>query len=383
MATASPSTGSPMSPAASSQSASADSLATTSPIPDVASGSGAARTRSTSTTTATGITTPYDPLPDSCSSELTGEAMPSWARLVATATIGMPAMCAANLVTSIVLPPPMPATASYSPARSRLPSETAALWLPSGTRKISASLISSSAAMLSPWPGPTATATRPEVAMRRSASRSPSAQIAPGRTSMTIGAASIRARSGMPARLAVTSNLLTVTGNLPRPAQVSVVVDFHPVDHADRHRSDLPAPVREFLVAVLVIEPGVAAPRCLECVSQRHRGRGLDERRADVLAVGLRRVHLLRDPAQQSPGVEDHLHLLVGQRLDVVDGEDDARPPGRARSPGGQQRLLDADRMHGVAVDQQGSLAEVLAGPPERVGVVPLQRPAVVHEFQR
>ena len=38
--------------------------------------------------------------------------MPSWARLVATATIGIPAMCAANLVTSMILPPPMPATAS-------------------------------------------------------------------------------------------------------------------------------------------------------------------------------------------------------------------------------------------------------------------------------
>ena len=40
-------------------------------------------------------------------------------------------MCAANLVTSMVRPPPMPATASYAPARSRLPSVTAASWLPS------------------------------------------------------------------------------------------------------------------------------------------------------------------------------------------------------------------------------------------------------------
>ena len=96
------------------------------------------RTRSRSTTTATGMTTPYEPLPDSCSSELTGEAMPSCARLVATATIGMPAMCAANLVTSMVRPPPIPATASYAPARSRSPSATALPWLPSLIRKISA-----------------------------------------------------------------------------------------------------------------------------------------------------------------------------------------------------------------------------------------------------
>ena len=102
-----------MSAAASSQSAIADRLLTTSPIPARTSAvRGATRTRSRSTSTATGGTTPYEPLPDSCSSELTGEAMPSCDRLVATATIGMPAMCAANLVTSMVLPPPMPATAS-------------------------------------------------------------------------------------------------------------------------------------------------------------------------------------------------------------------------------------------------------------------------------
>lgn len=63
-------------------------------------------------TTAMGMVTPIDGLPPSCSRELTGEAMPSWARFVATATIGMPAIVAANLVTSMVLPPPMPATAS-------------------------------------------------------------------------------------------------------------------------------------------------------------------------------------------------------------------------------------------------------------------------------
>ena len=76
--------------------------------------------------------------------------MPSCARFVATATIGIPAMFAANFVTSMVLPPPMPATASYDPARSRLPSVTALPWVPSPMRKTSAASKSSSAAMLSP-----------------------------------------------------------------------------------------------------------------------------------------------------------------------------------------------------------------------------------------
>ena len=48
----------------------------------------------------------------------TGEAMPSWARLVATDTIGMPYRVAAYLAVSMVLPPPMPTTASYERARS-------------------------------------------------------------------------------------------------------------------------------------------------------------------------------------------------------------------------------------------------------------------------
>ena len=90
----------------------ADRLLTTSPTPDRTERGGPLRTQSRSTITATGGTTPYEPLPDSCSSELTGEAMPSCARLVATATIGRPAMCAAYLVTSMVRPPPMPTTAS-------------------------------------------------------------------------------------------------------------------------------------------------------------------------------------------------------------------------------------------------------------------------------
>ncbi len=61
IAAARPSTCSPTSAAASSQSATADKSLTASPIPAVASEAGARRTRSRSTITATGMTTPYDP----------------------------------------------------------------------------------------------------------------------------------------------------------------------------------------------------------------------------------------------------------------------------------------------------------------------------------
>ena len=60
------------------------------------------------------------------SSDDTGEAMPSWARLVATATIGSPASAAACLATSSVRPPPIPTTASKKPARRRPRSSVAA-----------------------------------------------------------------------------------------------------------------------------------------------------------------------------------------------------------------------------------------------------------------
>ena len=62
--------------------------------------------------TASGIWTPKECLRPASSSEETGEAMPSWARLVATATIGSPTSDEACLATSSVLPPPIPTTAS-------------------------------------------------------------------------------------------------------------------------------------------------------------------------------------------------------------------------------------------------------------------------------
>ena len=64
--------------------------------------------------------------------------MPSLARLVATDTIGRPRRVAAYLATSMVLPPPMPTTASYERARSLPPRSSAASRVPPATVKMSA-----------------------------------------------------------------------------------------------------------------------------------------------------------------------------------------------------------------------------------------------------
>src|SRR5207344_1236034 len=239
--------------------------------------------------------------------------MPSWERFVATDTIGMPAMFAANLVTSMVRPPPMPATASYDPARSVLPRLTALSTVASVTRKSSASPMSSRAATPSPCsPGPTASATRPSVAILRSASSAARSAIAPRRTSTASGTGSNRARSGMsllprrtrlPGRPAADSGgwpgqarpvcralpcappaRLAAGSDLPGPAQIGVVVDLHPVDRRpDRRRGDLPATVGQLLIAVLVVQAGVAPPGDLQRVGERPGGAGLDQGGPDVL----------------------------------------------------------------------------------------------------
>src|SRR5215471_2304229 len=95
-----------------------------------------------------------------------------------------------------------------------------------------------------------------------------------------------------PARLAAGSDL-------PGPAEVGVVVDLDPVDNPDRRHTDLPAPVGELLVAVLVVQAGIAPPGGLQRVRERAGGAGLDQGGADVLAVRGRGVHLLGDPRQQ------------------------------------------------------------------------------------
>ena len=154
-----------------------------------------------------------------------------------------------------------------------------------------------------------------------------------------------------------------------------MVVDLHPVDLADGSDPDLSAPVGELLVAVLVVQRGVPAPGRLQRLGQRRRGLRADERGPDVLAVRQRGIHQLGDPGEPAVRAGDHLHLLVGETLDVVDGDDDARPADR-----GEQRLLDRDGVHRVPVDQQRARGEVVTGQPERVGVVPLLGPVVVHQ---
>jgi hypothetical protein len=102
---------------------------------------------------------------------------------------------------------------------------------------------------------------------------------------------------------------------------------------------------------------------------------GLDEGRANVLAVRGGRVHPLADLRQQPTLVEADLHLLLGEPLDVVDGEDH---PGRAARR--QQRLLHAHRVDGVAVDEQHAAGKVVTGQPQRISVVPAARPVVGHQ---
>jgi hypothetical protein len=63
------------------------------------------------------------------------------------------------------------------------------------------------------------------------------------------------------------------------------------------------------------------------------------------------------------------LHGLVGELLVVVERDEE---PGVGRG-GGEEAPLDARGVHGVAVDEHRSLRVVLAGGPQRVGVVPVR----------
>ncbi len=104
-----------------------------------------------------------------------------------------------------------------------------------------------------------------------------------------------------------------------------MIVDLDPLDVPDRRDSDRAAPVGQFLEAVLVIQRRVTTPGGVQRRRERLRRRRSDERRADVLTVGLRRVHQLGDPRDQAVRADDDLHLLVGETLDVIDGQDEAR----------------------------------------------------------
>lgn len=109
----------------------------------------------------------------SLSSVATGEQRPSWARFVATATMGSPTRAAAYFATSTILPPPRPTTASYRlplmssaslTAESRVPSVTGYQWAP-GSAGVSRSR------RARPEPSLIATASLPEAEIHWSARR--------------------------------------------------------------------------------------------------------------------------------------------------------------------------------------------------------------------
>ena len=187
MAAASPSTGSPVSAAESSQSATADRLLTTSPIPASTASGGAPHPvqvhdhgdRQHHSVGARALTR--------ARSVLTGEAMPSCARLVATATMGMPANVRGELGD---VDGPAAADASHRLVRAspelvaerrlrcrgcRRPTRNTS---PASSPQLGGDRFALAGARQPPRPGP-------RVAIRRSASRSASPAIAPGRTSMT------------------------------------------------------------------------------------------------------------------------------------------------------------------------------------------------------
>src|ERR1019366_117309 len=141
-----------------------------------------------------------------------------------------------------------------------------------------------------------------------------------------------------------------------------VVVNFYPVDSTDRGDRDMTPPVGELLVAIFVVQAGIAPPGRFQSVRKRCSSSRGDQRRADVLALRLRRIDLLIDSGQQPAGAEDYLHLLVGELLDVVDRENGVRLPATVAYPRGEQRLLGRWRVPGVPVYQRPALAEGVGG---------------------
>src|SRR5262249_24079870 len=71
--------------------------------------------------------------------------------------------------------------------------------------------------------------------------------------------------------------------------------------------------------------------------------------------------------------VQPYLHRLVGERLGDVQGEQ------QAGHGGGEQHLLDLDRVHRVPVDQQRAARVRVAGEPERARVVAVETVVVDH----
>ena len=189
----------------------------------------------------------------------TGEAMPSWARLVATATIGRPAE-RRGVLGHVERPAAADADERVEGARAQPRARAPRRLDRAALDRAEVGVLELRAQRrgdLLALPGPdgdrdVAAARDPPVGeQRREAGDGARADVdGEGRRDH---AASAAAR------------------DLPRAGEVGVVVDLDPVDAADRRDADAPAAVGELLEAVLVVEPRVALPGGLERVGQPRR----------------------------------------------------------------------------------------------------------------
>ena len=256
---------------------------------------------------------------------------------------------------SSVLPPPIPTTASKKPERRRPRSSVAASTEPPSTIQMSAfsSCGRSTSAISSPCPGPTAIA---DVAAAGDAAVGEQRREPGDRAGADVDG---QGHPDHPAQQRhATSRALS---------RSTLVVDLDPLEAAHGRDADAPAAVGVLLEAVLVVQRRVALPGRLERLREPLGGGRLDQRQADVLARGLGGVVRLVDAAQQAVAVEQDLHLLLAERLGVVERQHELGVPAPRQQP-----LLDLGRVHRVAVAEQHAAREVLARAPQRVGVVPL-----------
>ena len=250
--------------------------------------------------------------------------MPSWARLVATATIGRPAERRGELGD-------VERAAAADPHERVVEARRAGAWRarwPRRRRRRRASRSRRSrargrsvSAISSPSPGPTTTATWPPAEIRRSASSGASWATAPGPMSTR------QRRPDHPGQQRQATSRAR--------ARSRVVVDLGPLDRADRRDADVAAAVGVLLEAVLVVELRVALERRLQRVGERRpppparsaSGRCTRPARSPGSSALLMRV---MRPVRR----DVHLHLLLAERLDVVEREQDVGPAApRAASP--------------------------------------------------
>ena len=127
-----------------------------------------------------------------------------------------------------------------------------------------------------------------------------------------------------------------------------MVVDLDPLDGADRRDADAAAAVGVLLEAVLVVELRVAPPGRLERVGQRRRrrpARSASRPMYSPCAVAGSSALLMRVMRPSS-----ETWTFISSSPSGFTSSSASRMSGAAR---GEQRLLDARRVHRVAVDEQ------------------------------